>query len=552
MDILETLARIMIQSSRRLRVNRVLNKKLQGKCGPSPAQKSQKKTVASMIINKEEPVVIPPPEKKPELIKSKPSIDQLKSDLGIDPPLKRSDHASPRATVAAKMNKLSKKTKEKSSPTESPSSAKPGKRVKELRRWDNTATGAEAAALDYSTTKVNGNSTASGNDATTENELSLSPSEAKNLASLRGTLQEGFDELEVSSGEETEHESDDEETRENGDDQHQNTSSASSGSFMSSLLRGLKNTASGRALTRDDITPTLDHLRDHLVHKNVAFEIANRLCEGIAERLVGVQLGRFERVSTRVRAALEEACTRLLASGRRVDVLRDALDARASGKPYVIVFCGVNGVGKSTNLAKIAFWLIEKDLKVLIAACDTFRSGAVEQLRTHVHKLNYIHPPEQHDGETMVELFEKGYGKDAASIAMSAIAYAKDNRRDVVLVDTAGRMQDNEPLMRALAKLIMVNQPDLVLFVGEALVGNEAVDQLVKFNRSLANFSNMEKPHTIDGIVLTKFDTIDDKVGAAISMAYISGQPIVFVGTGQTYADLRQFSVAGVVKALMK
>ncbi|VDL94278.1 unnamed protein product [Schistocephalus solidus] len=516
-----------------------------------------------MIINKEEPVVIPPPEKKPELIKSKPSIDQLKSDLGIvlvlkiivfplDPPLKRSDHASPRATVAAKMNKLSKKTKEKSSPTESPSSAKPGKRVKELRRWDNTATGAEAAALDYSTTKVNGNSTASGNDATTENELSLSPSEAKNLASLRGTLQEGFDELEVSSGEETEHESDDEETRENGDDQHQNTSSASSGSFMSSLLRGLKNTASGRALTRDDITPTLDHLRDHLVHKNVAFEIANRLCEGIAERLVGVQLGRFERVSTRVRAALEEACTRLLASGRRVDVLRDALDARASGKPYVIVFCGVNGVGKSTNLAKIAFWLIEKDLKVLIAACDTFRSGAVEQLRTHVHKLNYIHPPEQHDGETMVELFEKGYGKDAASIAMSAIAYAKDNRRDVVLVDTAGRMQDNEPLMRALAKLIMVNQPDLVLFVGEALVGNEAVDQLVKFNRSLANFSNMEKPHTIDGIVLTKFDTIDDKVGAAISMAYISGQPIVFVGTGQTYADLRQFSVAGVVKALMK
>ncbi|KAL7062913.1 hypothetical protein AAHC03_0139 [Spirometra sp. Aus1] len=521
------------------------------------SSEKSKKTVASMIINKEEPVVIPAPEKKPEVNKSKPSIEQLKSELSIDPPLKKSEHASPRATVAAKMSKLNKKTKEKSSPTDSPSSAKPGKRVKELRRWDNTATGAEAAALDYSATKVNGNSTVSGNDAANGGShmpagLALSASEAKNLASLRGTLQEGFDELEVSSGEETEDESNDEETQENGDVQHQNTSSASSGSFMSSLLRSLKSTASGRALTREDITPTLDQLRDHLVHKNVAFEIANRLCEGIAERLVGVQLGRFERVSTRVRAALEETCTRLLASGRRVDVLRDALDAQASGKPYVIVFCGVNGVGKSTNLAKIAFWLIEKDLKVLIAACDTFRSGAVEQLRTHVHKLNYIHPPEQHEGETMVELFEKGYGKDAASIAMSAIAYAKDKRKDVVLVDTAGRMQDNEPLMRALAKLITVNQPDLVLFVGEALVGNEAVDQLVKFNRSLANFSNTEKPHTIDGIVLTKFDTIDDKVGAAISMAYISGQPIVFVGTGQTYADLRQFSVAGVVKALMK
>ncbi|VDN13059.1 unnamed protein product [Dibothriocephalus latus] len=377
------------------------------------SSEKSKKTVASMIINKDEPVVVPATEKKPEISKSKPSIDQLKSDLGIDPPLKKPDRASPRATVAAKMTKISKKAKEKSSPTESPSSAKPGKRVKELRRWDNTATGAEAAALDYSATKANGNSTASGNGASADNGnmpagLALSASEAKNLASLRGTLQEGFDELE-------------------------NASSASSGNFMSSLLRGLKNTASGRALTLGDITPTLDHLRDHLVHKNVAFEIANRLCESISERLVGVQLGRFERVSTRVRTALEEACTRLLASGRRVDVLRDALDARASGKPYVIVFCGVNGVGKSTNLAKIAFWLIEKDLKVLIAACDTFRSGAVEQLRTHVHKLNYIHPPEQHEGETMVELFEKGYGKDAASIAMSAIAYGE--WRQVIFVE---------------------------------------------------------------------------------------------------------------------
>lgn len=112
----------------------------------------------------------------------------------------------------------------------------------------------------------------------------------------------------------------------------------------------------------------------------------------------------------------------------------------------------------------------------------------------------------------MVELYEKGYGKDAAGIAMEAIRVAKDSEIDVVLVDTAGRMQDNEPLMRALAKLIKVNEPDLVLFVGEALVGNEAVDQLVKFNQALADHSQSNNPHIIDGIVLTKFDTIDDKV----------------------------------------
>jgi len=135
---------------------------------------------------------------------------------------------------------------------------------------------------------------------------------------------------------------------------------------------------------------------------------------------------------------------------------------------------------------------------------------------------------------------------------MEAINYARDCNIDVVLVDTAGRMQDNEPLMRALAKLIAVNAPDLVLFVGEALVGNEAIDQLVKFNAALADHSSNENPHTIDGIVLTKFDTIDDKVGSAISMTYISGQPIVFVGTGQTYPDLKSLDAKAVVAALMK
>lgn len=152
----------------------------------------------------------------------------------------------------------------------------------------------------------------------------------------------------------------------------------------------------------------------------------------------------------------------------------------------------------------------------------------------------------------MVELYEKGYGKDAAGIAMEAIRYGKEAQYDVILIDTAGRMQDNEPLMRALAKLIKVNQPDLVLFVGEALVGNEAVDQLVKFNQALADYSSDSNPHIIDGIVLTKFDTIDDKVGAAISMTYITGQPIVFVGTGQTYTDLKALNAKAVVHALMK
>ncbi|KAM4011983.1 signal recognition particle receptor subunit alpha [Anomaloglossus baeobatrachus] len=318
---------------------------------------------------------------------------------------------------------------------------------------------------------------------------------------------------------------------------------------MFGMLKGL---VGAKSLTMDDMEPVLEKMKDHLIAKNVAADIAVQLCESVAKRLEGKVMGTFSTVTSAVKRALQESLVQILQPKRRVDVLRDVMESQRMRRPYVITFCGVNGVGKSTNLAKISFWLIENGYNVLIAACDTFRAGAVEQLRTHTKRLNSLHPPEKHNGRSMVQLYEKGYGKDAAGIAMEAISYARNQGYDVVLVDTAGRMQDNAPLMTALAKLIAVNMPDLVLFVGEALVGNEAVDQLVKFNKALADHSLSEKPRLIDGIVLTKFDTIDDKVGAAISMTYITGQPIVFVGTGQTYCDLRSLNVKAVVGALMK
>uniref|UniRef100_A0A8C0FNK3 SRP receptor subunit alpha n=1 Tax=Bubo bubo TaxID=30461 RepID=A0A8C0FNK3_BUBBB len=318
---------------------------------------------------------------------------------------------------------------------------------------------------------------------------------------------------------------------------------------MFGMLKGL---VGSKSLTREDMDPVLEKMKDHLIAKNVAAEIAVQLCESVAKKLEGKVMGTFTTVTSTVKQALQEALVQILQPQRRVDVLRDVMDAQRHHRPYVVTFCGVNGVGKSTNLAKISFWLIENGFSVLIAACDTFRAGAVEQLRTHTRRLNTLHPPESHGGRTMVQLYEKGYGKDAAGIAMEAISYARNQGFDVVLVDTAGRMQDNAPLMTALAKLIAVNAPDLVLFVGEALVGNEAVDQLVKFNKALADHSMAQTPRLIDGIVLTKFDTIDDKVGAAISMTYITSKPIVFVGTGQTYCDLRSLNAKAVVAALMK
>lgn len=144
---------------------------------------------------------------------------------------------------------------------------------------------------------------------------------------------------------------------------------------------------------------------------------------------------------------MEKALTRILTPKTSTDLLRDIQESKSQGRPYVCVFVGVNGVGKSTNLSKTCFWMLANRLRVLIAACDTFRSGAVEQLRVHVRNLRALREGAE------VELYEKGYGKDAAGIARDAVTHAKNHGFDVVLVDTAGRMQDNEPLMRSLAKV---------------------------------------------------------------------------------------------------
>ncbi|GAU96860.1 hypothetical protein RvY_08236 [Ramazzottius varieornatus] len=451
---------------------------------------------------------------------------------------------SPKA-VGAKSDDEIQKNREKlfgkraNGPTSPKAKPKNEKKTKQSRQWEQGGTYKDARSLDFS--KKDGAGPMVPVNGATDGEMDL-------VGRLRGELPD------MDEGDENEYGEDDDSEVEEEDKTSQKpangTAATSKRGFggMFNIFKGLVGT---RTITKDQLGLIVDKMRVLLIEKNVAAEIADKLCVSVAEKLEGKALGTFEGVNSVVRNALEDALTKILTPKKPVNVLRDALASKKNRQPFVVTFCGVNGVGKSTNLAKIAFWFLENDLRVLIAACDTFRAGAVEQLRTHRTRLNNMYPGENPD-IPKVFLYEKGYGKDAAGIAMEAIQYARDNKFDVVLVDTAGRMQDNEPLMRALAKLIKVNQPDMVLFVGEALVGNEAVDQVVKFNQALADFSQAENPRIIDGIVLTKFDTIDDKVGAAVSMAYTTGQPIVFVGTGQTYTDLKNLNTKAVVNALMK
>jgi signal recognition particle receptor subunit alpha len=298
-----------------------------------------------------------------------------------------------------------------------------------------------------------------------------------------------------------------------------------------------------RQLDEQDFKTFIPPLREKLIAKNVALEISETVCASVEATLRAKKLSTFESLPAAIEEAMVGALRRILEPRTEINILRSIAQAKERRKPYSIVFCGVNGVGKSTSLAKVTYWLQQNQCSVLLAACDTFRTGAVEQLMVHGDCLG-------------VEVFSQGLSganTDAAAVAGEALKLAARKGIDVVLIDTAGRMQDHESRMRALAKLIHDNVPDLVLFVGEAIVGNNGVDQLRKFNQCLVDFTPLgRQPRGIDGIVLTKFDTIDDKVGAAVSMVYELGQPIVFVGVGQSYQDLKTITADVVVDMLMQ
>lgn len=467
-----------------------------------------KKTVSSMIISKAG-------EKKPTP-KEKPKENKESAQLEPSSPMARK-------ILLAKQSTSPKPSKKKKD--EKPEKAK---KTKENRSWGFSDNNRSNKNLDFSE-KVESNSNMK--------EASV----LKNIGGLENVKSE-----DMKPNLEFDYESDTDESEESDyeeQDLPQRKKPGLFGNFVSSF-------SYNKPLEMKDIEKVLAQLRDHLIAKNVAAEVAVKLTDSVGQSLIGKRVNTWIGLKAFVKSALEESILRILSPNRNVNILSDIRSKESL--PYVIAFCGVNGVGKSTNLAKIANWLITNNVKVLVIACDTFRAGAIEQLKTHVTALKTIH---ENDGSLKIKLFEKGYGKDSAGIAKEAINYARLNGFDCCLIDTSGRMQNNEPLMKELAKLIKENGPDLTLFVGEALVGNEAIDQLTKFNGALIDNGCKgvtENSSAINGIVLTKFDTIDDQVGAAVSMTYITGQPIVFVGVGQTYKDLKQLDARSVVKSLMR
>ncbi|KAJ5919054.1 Signal recognition particle receptor subunit alpha [Penicillium verhagenii] len=310
-----------------------------------------------------------------------------------------------------------------------------------------------------------------------------------------------------------------------------------------------RNIVGGKVLTKADLEKPLKAMEDHLLKKNVAREAAVRLCEGVERELVDKKTANFQSVDAALRIAMEASLRNILTPTSSLDLLREINAVTApttkqqAPRPYVMSIVGVNGVGKSTNLSKLCFFLLQNNYRVLIAACDTFRSGAVEQLRVHARNLNEL---SSRENVGQVELYEKGYGKDAANVAKDAVDYAASQKFDVVLIDTAGRRHNDQRLMSSLEKFAKFANPDKIFMVGEALVGTDSVMQARNFNQAFGTGRNL------DGFIISKCDTVGDMVGTLVSMVHATGIPIVFLGVGQHYGDLRGLSVPWAVDLLMK
>jgi len=249
-----------------------------------------------------------------------------------------------------------------------------------------------------------------------------------------------------------------------------------------------------------------------LLENNVAVEVVEKIKEDLKRVLVDQPISRGK-VEQTILSTLRESLYDLF----DFDV-PDLLKKVKEKKPFVIVFFGVNGSGKTTSIAKIANYLKKNKISCVIAAGDTFRAAAIDQLQEHADKLD-------------VKLIKHNYGADPAAVAFDSIKYAEANGIDCVLIDTAGRLHSNVNLMEQMEKIVRVSKPQMKIFIGEATTGNDCVEQAKQFNNKIG----------IDGVIITKAD-VDEKGGAFISINYITGSPIIMIGTGQNYDDIKPFS----------
>jgi fused signal recognition particle receptor len=297
---------------------------------------------------------------------------------------------------------------------------------------------------------------------------------------------------------------------------------------LKSGLKGLVTKVTTSELKPENLRPILAEFTLNLAENDVAFPVADKVCEELQKRITGVQVKRLEDRKKIVEDNLRQTLLEVMLTDKKIDLLAKAEEKRAKKEPLLLLFVGINGTGKTTSIAKVAQFFKNKKYTVVLAGSDTYRAGSIEQLEEHAKRLN-------------VRLIKHQYGADPAAVAYDAISHAKAHGINIVLIDTAGRMQNNQNLMSELAKIKRVVVPDLTILTVDALAGNDAVMQAEEFNKCVG----------IDATILTKVDA-DVKGGAALSVTYVTQKPILFIGVGQEYKDLELFNPEKFVNMILK
>lgn len=282
----------------------------------------------------------------------------------------------------------------------------------------------------------------------------------------------------------------------------------------------------GKELSPEDVEDIIWDLRVGLLESDVAVPVADEIVERAEEKLKGEKASLSEKPEDKIYEIFREIIRDILTPKKSTDIIQTIEEKQEDGEPATIVFVGVNGCGKTTSIAKLAKLLQEKGYEPVLAAADTFRAAGIEQLEKHAEKLG-------------ARVIKHQKGDDAAAVAFDAVEHAEAKGLEVVLVDTAGRMQTDSNLMDEMKKICRVSEADLTIFVGDALTGNDAVEQASKFEEAV----------DIDGSILTKMDA-DARGGAALSIVQETREPILYLGTGQDYEDLVKFEPEIILETL--
>ncbi len=297
------------------------------------------------------------------------------------------------------------------------------------------------------------------------------------------------------------------------------------------LRKGLSSAVNKIVVTElkaEKLRPILEELKLNLIENDVAVPVAYYIGDELEKRLDGVQVKRLGDRKAVVKEKLHEVLLEILTTKEEVRLLENIEKKREMKEPYTILFVGINGTGKTTSIAKVARFLMEKGYSVVLSCSDTYRAGSIEQLEEHAKRLG-------------VRMIKHKYGSDPAAVAYDTISHAEARGINVVLIDTAGRIQTDRNLMSELGKIKRVVNPDLTVFVVDALIGNDAVMQAEEFHKSVG----------IDGTILTKVDA-DVKGGASLSVTHVTGKPIIFIGVGQNYEDLQAFDPEQFTQMILK